>query len=175
MIVGPSGAGKDTLLDGARAALAENSAYHFARRVITRPADAGGEAHEAMTREGFSALEKDRGFALFWSAHDLSYGIRREIEAELAAGRNVVANVSRQVLDEARLKFPPVRIVEVTATREVLAARLAARGRETAADIAKRLDRAGAVEVSGADVVKVDNSRDLAAGVAAFLDALKVT
>jgi ribose 1,5-bisphosphokinase len=173
LVVGPSGAGKDTLIDGARAALTGESRYVFPRRVVTRPAAAGGEQHEAATSEIFANLRRSGAFALAWSAHGHDYGIRRSIEDELAAGRHVVVNVSRAALDEARRRFQPAVVVEVTAQPSILAQRLAARGREDAAAIAERLDRAAALTVGGKDVVRIDNSGTIAEGVAAFVAALR--
>lgn len=166
LVVGPSGAGKDTLLDAARAALADDPRFHFVRRVITRPAEAGGEAHEAVTEAEFAR----RRFALAWTAHGLRYGIPIAIETDLTAGRAVIANVSRAVIAEAARRFP-VRVIEVTAPPQVLAARLAARGRETAADIAARLARSVAVP-DGVDVETVLNDADLGTGIARFVAAL---
>jgi phosphonate metabolism protein PhnN/1,5-bisphosphokinase (PRPP-forming) len=137
LVVGPSGAGKDTLLDAARAALADDARFRFVRRVITRPADAGGEAHEAVSDAEFAA----RDFALQWQAHGLRYGIPADVAEDIARGRVVVANVSRGVIAEAASRFP-VRVVEITAPPELLATRLLARGRESAEDIAARLARA---------------------------------
>ena len=133
LVVGPSGAGKDTLLEGARRRLADEPRYRFVRRVITRPADAGGEAHEAVSEAEFATRE----FALQWRAHGLRYGIPA---ASVTREAVVVANVSRTVIAEAAQRFP-VRVIEVTAPPEVLAARLAARGREDTADVAARLAR----------------------------------
>jgi phosphonate metabolism protein PhnN/1,5-bisphosphokinase (PRPP-forming) len=146
LVVGPSGAGKDTLLNAARRALAGDARFRFVRRVITRQADPGGEDHEPATEAEFAT----RDFALQWQAHGLRYGIPADIAGDLASGVVVVANVSRAVIDEAAARFP-VRVIEVTAPPQVLAERLAARGRETAANIAARLARAvplpGNVEV----------------------------
>ena len=94
-VVGPSGAGKDTLMGGARAALAQDTRFRFVRRAITRPAEAGGEDHEALNASAFAARQEAGGFALFWEAHGLSYGIPSDIEADLAARRVVIANLSR--------------------------------------------------------------------------------
>src|ERR1700686_4695699 len=127
LVVGPSGAGKDALLSGARQAFAGDPRIHFARRVITRPVDAGGEDHEAVTEAEFAA----RDFALSWSAHGLRYGIPAEGVRRTPV---VVANVSRGVVDDAAARFP-VRVIEVTAPPDMLASRLAARGRENVADI----------------------------------------
>ena len=141
LVVGPSGAGKDTLLDGARAAFAGDPGIVFVRRAITRPEDAGGEAHAPLSEADFAARERAGGFALSWRAHGLAYGIPASIAADLAAGRVVIANVSRTVIEEAAAKFP-VHVIEITAPPEILAARLAARGREDQAMQAARLSRA---------------------------------
>jgi ribose 1,5-bisphosphokinase len=136
LVVGPSGAGKDTVLGLARAALAEDRRFRFARRVITRAADAGGEDHEAVSVEAFSR----RSFALRWQAHGLHYGIPADVTDDLAREVVVVANVSRGVIVEAAARFA-VRVIVVTAPVDILAQRLAARGRETAADVTMRLGR----------------------------------
>jgi ribose 1,5-bisphosphokinase len=166
LVVGPSGAGKDTLLDAARQALADDSRFRFVRRVITRPADSGGEAHEAVTEADFAT----RAFALAWQAHGLHYGIPADIATDIAAGRTVVANVSRGVIVEAVARFP-VRVIEITAPPEILATRLATRGRETAADVAARLMR----NVLIPDTIPVDtvlNDATVETGTARFLAAL---
>ncbi len=137
LVVGPSGAGKDTLLNAARRALTGDARFRFVRRVITRQADPGGEEHEPVTAAEFAA----RDFVLRWQAHGLHYGIPADIADDVASGVVVVANVSRAVIAEAATRFP-VRVIEVTAPPRMLAERLAVRGRETAADIAARLARA---------------------------------
>jgi ribose 1,5-bisphosphokinase len=136
LVVGPSGAGKDTLLHMARTALAGEARFRFVRRVITRPADAGGEDHEPVSVAEFAA----RDFALSWEAHGLHYGIPADIADDIVRGVVVVANVSRSIIAEAAARFP-TRVIEVTAPGELLVARLAARGRETAVDVANRLAR----------------------------------
>src|SRR5579871_4118960 len=161
LVVGPSGAGKDTLLDAARRALADDPRFHFVRRVITRPADAGGEAHEAVTEEEFAR----RSFALRWEAHGLRYGI-----PQIQAGCITVANVSRTVIAEAAARYT-VRVVEVTAPPEVLAERLGQRGRETKGDVAARLSRHVSLP-DGVPVYTVINDASVEEGVARFIAAL---
>ena len=140
LIVGPSGAGKDTLINGARAALVNDHRVRFVRRIITRNADGGEETHDTLTEQAFELRRAAGEFALTWRAHGLHYGIPADIGTDLAAGRVVVANVSRAVVAEAAERYP-VRVVEVSAPADVLARRLAARGREDAVDVARRLSR----------------------------------
>ena len=169
-VVGPSGAGKDTLMAGARAALAQDARFRFVRRAITRPAEAGGEDHEALTEAAFITRRDTSAFALYWQAHGLHYGIPRNIEEDMAARRVVIANLSRSVLPEANARYR-LRVLNIIAPMKVLAARLAARGRETATDIAARLAR-DVVMPDGLDIEPVMNDADVAVGVARVLAAL---
>lgn len=170
-VVGPSGAGKDTLIGLARARLAGDDRFRFVQRAITRPAGAGGEAHRALDVASFEAERAAGRFALWWAAHGLLYGIPRDIEADLAARRVVVANLSRGVLAEAAARYR-LRVLMVTAPAAVLAARLAARGRESAEEIARRLARE-APAPAGLDVVTVVNDGPPEAGAAQLEAALR--
>ncbi|HYC12761.1 MAG TPA: phosphonate metabolism protein/1,5-bisphosphokinase (PRPP-forming) PhnN [Stellaceae bacterium] len=172
LVVGPSGSGKDTLIEGARDALAGDPRFAFPRRVITRAAEAGGEEHEATTPEKFAAAEAAGAFALSWGAHGLRYGIPVGMSAELVRGRNVVVNVSRAILAQARERYRPLAIVEVTAPVDVLARRLATRGREDAADIAARLARSDAVAVTGPNVIRIETTGTVEESLRKFLAAL---
>ena len=169
LVVGPSGAGKDSLLDGAKAALSDSTAHHFVRRDITRPADAGGEDHNPVTVAEFDAIQKEGGYCLSWGAYNLRYGIPKAIETELAAGRHVIVNVSRSLIDQAREMFPDVRVVNITVPREILERRLRERGRESEADIQTRLERAEAFTLEGPGVITFINDRPIDDSIAAFM------
>ncbi|GAB4352249.1 MAG: phosphonate metabolism protein/1,5-bisphosphokinase (PRPP-forming) PhnN [Kiloniellaceae bacterium] len=172
LVVGPSGAGKDSLIEGARAALAGHPQFVFARRIITRPSDPGSEDHATLSEAEFERQRAAGAFFLSWDAHGLSYALPGSIADDLAAGRTVIANVSRAVIDVARGKHAATTVVVVTAPPAVLARRLAARGREDAADIEARLARAAAPP-SGPGVVTIVNDSTLDSAVARFLAVLK--
>ncbi len=171
LVVGPSGVGKDTLLIGARAVLADDARFHFVRREITRPAEAGGEVHDPVDTETFACRRASGAYALWWEAHGLRYGVPSDIAVPLDAGRVVVANVSRATIAGAAERFA-VHVIEVTAPAGLVAQRLAARGRETAAQIAQRLARR--VEIPpGVPVDRVVNDAGAAAGVARLVQVLR--
>jgi ribose 1,5-bisphosphokinase len=140
VVVGPSGAGKDSVLRGWHASLGR-AAPAVARRVITRAPD-GSEPHEAVTPGDFADLRGRGVLATWWRAHGLDYGVRRSELAPLADGRWVVLNGSRAHLGVLRTQAPGVRVISVSAPADLLASRLAARGREDAAARDARLARA---------------------------------
>jgi ribose 1,5-bisphosphokinase len=152
LVVGPSGAGKDTLLDLARAALAGDERFVFARRLVTRPVSTF-EDHDTIDEAGFEEGMRTGSFALAWRAHGLGYALPGETISLAQAGRVVVANVSRKEVAQARTRLPGVAVVEITASREILAQRLAARARAEDGDIEKRLARSREIEPVTADLV----------------------
>lgn len=171
-VVGPSGAGKDSLIDALRLSMGEDGPVRFVRRSITRPADAGGEAHEALSEIEFESRVQAGQFALHWRAHGLSYGVPKDIDATLASGKSVLVNLSRSVIDQVRERYANRKILIVTASPEVLASRLAARGRESAADVEARLRRASLDMPKGGDVVTILNDGSLADSAKLFKQAI---
>ncbi len=154
VVVGPSGAGKDSVLRGWRAALGVE-APAFAQRVITRAPDAT-ESHEAVTAGDFAGMRSQGLLATWWHAHGLDYGVRwRQLEP-LCAGGWVVLNGSRAHLPALRAQAPGLRVVEIGAPADLLARRLATRAREDAAARGSRLARTVPVPVE-ADLVLIND------------------
>lgn len=174
LICGPSGVGKDSLMAEAMQRFEGNPYWRQVRRYITRPADAGGEDHIAVTADEFLAMRAQGQFGLHWQAHGLHYGIHQHDLDLLAEGVNLLVNVSRAVIDSARQAYAQRRIIYVTARTGVLQQRLAQRGRESNADQLARLARANAFMPLGQDVWVIDNSASLVDGVNAFMACLMV-
>jgi thymidine phosphorylase len=170
-VVGPSGAGKDSLIDGARAALDDD--YVFARRVITRPDGSVGEEHEGVSEAEFARRHRSGEFLVTWDAHDLRYGLPRSLMSELERGLNVVANGSRAVIAELAERLPRFVVVLVTAPHDLLAQRIAARGRESGEQVAQRVARTGAPVPPEVSCITVSNDSTLEVGIARFVEALR--
>jgi ribose 1,5-bisphosphokinase len=141
LVVGPSGAGKDTLLGAAQTMLAADRRIVFARRAVTRQASAF-ENNEAVSRQEFDRAVAAGAYALWWRAHEHGYGINRDIDDKIAANGVVVVNASRTIIADARQRYRRLAVVLITAPAEVLAERLAARGRDSDGDLGGRLQRA---------------------------------
>jgi ribose 1,5-bisphosphokinase len=141
LVVGPSGAGKDTLLKLAQAACADDTCIVFPRRLVTREASPF-EDNEQISPELFHQARAHGDFAVHWEAHGHCYALPGSIDGDLRAGRTVVANVSRGVVDAMRRIYADVTVVSITAPPEILAQRLAARARSSDGQLGDRLRRA---------------------------------
>ncbi|MGE0559711.1 MAG: phosphonate metabolism protein/1,5-bisphosphokinase (PRPP-forming) PhnN [Burkholderiales bacterium] len=162
-VVGPSGAGKDSVLEYARTHLPLDAGVIFARRFITRPPSAAGEQHIALSAEQFDRIADNRAFALQWEANGLRYGIGGEIRRWMNLGFHVVVNGSRAYLPAAAEKFPDLVVVGITAPLETIRMRLQQRGRENAAEVGQRIERAESLALpSGPDVEIIVNDGSLA-------------
>lgn len=160
-VMGPSGCGKDSLMRYARRRLEGAGGIAFAHRYITRPPEAGGENHVALTEREFIARRRMGLFALHWRAHGLAYGIGIEIDKWLSRGWTVVMNGSRACYPAARRRFPKLLGVLIDASTEALETRLSARARESPDDVHARLARnqqLSHIDLDGAVLMRNDCS-----------------
>ena len=139
-VCGASGAGKDSVIALARTALAARCDIVFARRIITRAAEPGSD-HEPATAAEFRALRCGGGLAWHWQAHGFDYGVPLRYAHQVAWGRIVVVNGSREHAGQLAL-HPLVHCVLVSAPPDLLAARLERSERlaPVAADLSIRND-----------------------------------
>jgi ribose 1,5-bisphosphokinase len=173
-VMGPSGAGKDSVIGFARQA-GNPKKIAVAHRYITRPAAADAENHIALSESEFEARRQAGWFALNWHSHGLNYGIGREIDLWLNSGRIVIINGSRAHLPEAARHYPNLLPVLVTAPAEVRLARLQARSRESGGDIQARINRRVKLGDLAERIVEIDNSQALDIAGTAFLRLLEAS
>lgn len=175
-LIGPSGSGKDSLLDAAREQLTARGC-RIARRVITRSAEAMGEAALAVSAAQFEQMREDGAFVLHWQANGLHYGIPRVIDQWLGEGHDVLVNGSRGYLNTARQRYPNLQVVLLSVEQDILRQRLLARGRESQEEVEARLARNArfASEAREADpgLLVLDNSGPLADTVSRLLAHLE--
>ena len=138
---------------------------HLVRRVITRAPDLGGEDYDAVSVAEFQEMVENGAFSIHWGAHGLYYGIPRTVMYQLNKGTDCLVNFSRSALAQAAELFPRFLVLNIAAKPETLALRLAARGRETESEIAKRLTEAHKPLPDGLEVIHLSNDGSLARAV----------
>ncbi len=156
LVVGPSGAGKDTLLGLAKAACAEDGNIVFPRRAVTREATSS-EDNAQLSPDDFRETLARGDFAMHWEAHGHAYGLPRAIDDDILAGRLVVVNASRTVIDAARRAYANVTVIAITAPPEVLAERLKMRSRSSDGKVEDRLSRT--VDTTAPDITILNVGR----------------
>jgi len=172
LVVGPSGAGKDTLMALARTQLAADPDIVFPHRIVTRP-PTETEAHESVSEEAFESIKGQRGFAFCWRAHGFKYALSAAIDADVRGGRTVVCNVSRTLVPRLRARYACVLVVLVTAPRALLVARLVGRARASDGNVALRLDRVAADPDDLSPDVVIENVATPQTGAARLCEAIR--
>jgi len=173
IVVGASGAGKDTVLKSAQKHFEGNPRVAFVRRVITRECNPKAEVHDSVSEQQFLEQQARGDFCVSWQANDLYYGLPASVHSGIAQGQLMVANGSRAAIDDIRSKFSELTTVHIVTSMDVLAMRLERRSRESAAEIKNRLERNNTIaELSGNDVVTIDNSGERQTAIDEFIDLL---
>lgn len=171
-VVGPSGVGKDSVMEALEA---RTRGIQRLRRVITRPEGEVGEDFDRVSVEVFEQMVMDGAFSLHWSAHGLFYGVPSQISEQRKSCDAVMVNFSRSVLLQAQDVLGDLLVVSLTANAEVLGQRLAARGRESKVEQARRLGRARLPLPEGLrQVFEVDNSGALDDTVSEIITRLQL-
>jgi ribose 1,5-bisphosphokinase len=171
VVVGPSGAGKDTLIAEARAQLVGDPVFVFPLRLVTRTVSAA-EDHLPISEGDFAGAVSRCEFAFWWEAHGLKYALPAALDADIRAGRTVVCNVSRSIISTLRLRYARLVVVLVTAPADVLAARLAGRGRSSDGNLAQRLSRGAPPPAELAPDHVIENVGDIAESAARLVAAI---
>lgn len=177
LVVGNSGSGKDSLIREVQKRYpSDKITIKVPIRVITRPQSPRTEDFESVDEKTFLKLKNEGAFALDWHIYDMYYGVRKEIIEWADQGHPVLINVSRNIIESARKRYPGIKVIFVRVPFEITEKRLQKRGRERGDALNNRLERARKnQELHSADFV-VENSGDLADAVNTILDyILKIT
>ena len=162
-LMGPSGVGKDTLINYARKRINGRLPILFAHRYITREIAAGDENHVELSNLEFQSRKSLGLFAMDWESHGNYYGIGKEIDLWLECGASVVVNGSREFLPKATELYPNLQVILISASEQILFERLISRGRETKEEILKRIERSKKfIEgIAHINCTIIDNSQEL--------------
>jgi guanylate kinase len=153
VVSGPSGVGKDTIIDALRARSAA-SEYHYVVTCTTRPPRPGevdGSSYHFLSPERFTAL-RDAGAFLEWAeVHGNWYATpRAEVRRALAGGRDVILKIDVQGAAAVKALIPDALLVFVVPpSLETLFRRLRTRATETAQQLELR-QRNAAIELARA-------------------------
>ena len=172
LVCGPSGGGKDSLIQASHGEMESDRQYVFPKRVITRAEHTAPEEHIHTTMDGFQVSEEGNAFMLHWHAHGHGYGIPGHIMENLKEGRHVIVNVSRSVIQDAMALWPHTKVILVTASLDTAFRRLKERGRESEEEIAQRLKRYDVPVPEGIDLTRINNDGDFDTAFSEFKAAV---
>jgi len=158
IISGPSGVGKDTIIDAMRRAEREEGRAdqrHYVVTITTRAPRAGevdGHDYHFVSRDEFLRIRDARGFLEANEVHGNWYGSPRDpVRASLAVGKDVVLKIDVQGAQTVKEQVTQAFLIFVVPpTMEALFQRLRARATESADELELR-QRNAALELARQD------------------------
>lgn len=170
IVVGASGAGKDSVIRAAQTHFNDNPRIAFVRRIITRECDPSAEIHDSVSEDQFKQQQARGDFSVTWRANGLYYGLPSAVHTDIEKGHLLIANGSRGALAEIRSTFSHLTTVHIVVSHDVLAHRLERRSRENAEEIKQRLERNKTIDpLCGENVVTIDNSGERQVAIDEFV------
>jgi guanylate kinase len=154
IISGPSGVGKDTIIDALRGRT-HDPEYHYVVTCTTRaprPGEVDGVDYHFLSREAFLRLRADRQLLEAAEVHGNWYGSPRDqVRAAVSAGRDAILKIDVQGAQVVKEQVSEaVLIFVVPPSLETLFSRLRARATETADELELR-QRNAAIELARQD------------------------
>ncbi|WP_044414941.1 AAA family ATPase [Halarcobacter anaerophilus] len=165
LIIGPSGAGKDTLIKEAKKEFKEK--INFVKRYITRESDVN-ESNYYIDEYAFEILRHNSYFASSWNAHGNFYGIPKRF---IKNGINLIS-ISRGRIKDFENLYEKVYTINITLPKEILKQRLLKRGRENKEDIEKRVQREYE-KIEAKNLIEFDNLASIEDSKKNFISLLK--
>ncbi|MBD3195942.1 MAG: phosphonate metabolism protein/1,5-bisphosphokinase (PRPP-forming) PhnN [Candidatus Lokiarchaeota archaeon] len=161
LIVGNSGSGKDSIIEGVIKQFPEEpKAIYNPRRYITRP-PSDTEENIPIKPDEFRRMQEKNKFAITWHIYGLDYAIPKEMDEFLKNGHPVIVNVSRTIIEQARKVYKNLKVIFIQVPFEITVERIKERGRENKEGLKERIERAKTHQLfPGADCI-VDNSGEL--------------
>jgi guanylate kinase len=151
IISGPSGVGKDTIIDAMRLR-PHDPAYHYVVTCTTRarrPGEVDGIDYQFMSREAFDEERAAGGFLESNEVHGNWYGTpRSQVRDALEAGHDVILKIDVQGAQVVKTKVPGALLIFlIPPSLQDLFERLRSRATETADELELR-QRNAAIELA---------------------------
>ena len=142
VVSGPSGAGKDTLVDALRERMPRMRYSVSATTRPPRPGETEGEHYFFVTRSAFEARQAEGGFLEWREYNGNLYGTPRDfMESTLAQGYDVIMKPEVNGALAVKAAYPDAVLIFLVPDRfSHLRERLLARRTETNEEIARRLE-----------------------------------
>jgi guanylate kinase len=154
IISGPSGVGKDTIIE----AMQRREPPHPRHYVVTvttrdrRRTEIDGVSYHFLSRDDYTRLDEAEGLLEASEVHGNCYGTPRDqVQSALSSGRDAILKIDVQGADKVRDKVPDTLLIFVVPpSLEALDARLVGRSTETPRDLEIRR-RNAALELARKD------------------------